>query len=179
MTAGSDADLEPAADQVGARILDAALQLLRAGGPRALTMQAVSESTGIAKTTIYRRHRDRRALLTAALQQLAQQPKLDPRATPDQRLMWAIRQSIDVIANGIGVGGFAALLTNEDPDFSAVFRGILVDYREQAVMALGPHTSDGETIVDMIVGSYIAEFARTGTVDNTWSERLFAQLRIE
>ena len=32
-------------------------------------------------------------------------------------------------------------------------------------------------VVDMIVGSYIAEFARTGTVDQAWSDRIFAQLR--
>jgi len=173
MSAGSG---DAGDDQVGARILNAALQLLRSSGPRAVTMQAVSESTGIAKTTIYRRHRDRRALLTASLEQLAQQPQLDPGATPSQRLTWAIRQSIDVIANGIGVGGFAALLTNEDPDFSDVFRGILVTYREQAVVALGTDTTDGDTVVDMIVGSYIAEFARSGTVDDTWADRIFTRL---
>jgi AcrR family transcriptional regulator len=173
MTAGRG---DPGTDQVAARIVDAALQLLRSGGPRAVTMRAVSESTGIAKTTIYRRHRDRRALLTSSLEHLAPQPQLDQQATQAERLSWAIRQSIDVIVNGIGVGGFAALLTNEDPDFSEVFRGILVAYREQAVAALGPGTPDGDTVVDMIVGSYIAEYARTGTVDNAWSERIFAQL---
>ena len=36
-------------DHVGVRILDAALQLLRSGGPRAVTMQSVTEATGIAK----------------------------------------------------------------------------------------------------------------------------------
>jgi AcrR family transcriptional regulator len=174
MSDGGDANT----DQVGARILDAALQLLRSGGPRAVTMQAVTASTGIAKTTIYRRHQDRRALLAAALEHLVQQPQLSPDAPLDQRLQWAIRQSVDVIAHGIGVGGFAALLTNEDPDFTDVFRTILVAYREQAVAALGPAATDGETVVDMIVGSYIAEFARTGSIRKDWSERVFALLRV-
>ncbi|WP_232374916.1 TetR/AcrR family transcriptional regulator [Mycolicibacterium mengxianglii] len=169
---GDDVD----AGSVDARILDAALELLRSGGPRAVTMQAVSESTGIAKTTIYRRHRDRRALLNDALQRLAQQPPIDPRASREQRLKWAIRQSIDVIANGIGVGGFAALLTNEDPEFSEVFRTMLVDYREQAVAAMAADAPDLDTIVDMVVGSYIAEFARNGTVDPSWGDRIFALL---
>ena len=174
MTAGRG---DPGTDQVGARIVEAALQLLRSGGPRAVTMQAVSESTGIAKTTIYRRHRDRRALLTSSLEHLAQRPQIDQGATAAQRLTWVIRQSVEVIANGIGVGGFAALLTNEDPDFSEVFRRILVTYREQSLAVLAPDTHDGDTVVDMIVGSYIAEFARTGTVDQAWSDRIFAQLR--
>lgn len=53
-------------DPVGVRILEAALQLLRSRGPRAVTMQSVTETTGIAKTTLYRRHPNRRALLAAA-----------------------------------------------------------------------------------------------------------------
>jgi AcrR family transcriptional regulator len=164
------------ADPVGERILAAALRLLRSRGPRAVTMQSVAESTGIAKTTLYRRHRDRRALLAAALERLALQPQIDPRASGEQRLRWAISQSIDVVVNGIGPGGFAALLTDEDPDFSEVFRAILVTYREPAVAVLGRDKGDGDTVVDMIVGSYVAEFARTGTVDETWSDRIVAAL---
>ena len=91
-------------------------------------------------------------------------------------MKWAIRQSIDMIANGIGVGGFAALLTNEDPEFSDVFRTILVDYREQAVAALASDAPDLDTIIDMVVGSYVAEFARRGTVDPSWGDRIFALL---
>lgn len=82
-------------DHVGVRILDAALQLLRSGGPRAVTMQSVTEATGIAKTTLYRRHRNRRALLAAALERLAPQSVIDPQASREQRLRWAISQSID------------------------------------------------------------------------------------
>lgn len=89
-------------DHVGVRILDAALQLLRSGGPRAVTMQSVTEATGIAKTTLYRRHRNRRALLAAALERLAPQSVIDPQASREQRLRWAISQSIDVVVNGIG-----------------------------------------------------------------------------
>jgi AcrR family transcriptional regulator len=52
------------------RIADTALQLLRTGGPRSVTVQAVQSRSGIAKTTIYRRHRDRREMLRAALSEL-------------------------------------------------------------------------------------------------------------
>src|ERR1051325_9819002 len=47
-------------------IFDATLTLLRAKGPRSVTVEAVAARSGIAKTTIYRRHRDRRDMLSAA-----------------------------------------------------------------------------------------------------------------
>lgn len=159
-------------DDVGARILDAALDLLRARGPKAVTMQAIVEATGIAKTTIYRRHPNRRALLTAALETLGERPAVPPDASRAKRLQWAITQSVDVISQGIGAGGFAALLTDDDPDFSQAFRSILVAYRRQAIEALDVNDGDAETIIDMIVGSYVAELARTGSVSADWAARV-------
>ncbi|MGE2833225.1 TetR/AcrR family transcriptional regulator [Mycobacterium sp. SMC-4] len=166
-----------ATDALGVRIHHAALELLRARGPRAVTMQAVTEATGIAKTTLYRRYPNRRALLAAALEELvarlaqSSEPMV---ADAGSRVRWAIAQSVEVIADGIGVGGFAALLTGEDPDFSDAFRTILGAHRVQAIEALGCDESTGDTLIDMIVGSYVAELARAGTVDDTWSERVAA-----
>lgn len=91
-------------DAVGARILDAALELLRARGPKAVTMQAIVDATGIAKTTIYRRHPNRRSLLAAALETLDERPSVSADADREQRLRWVIEQSVDVIARGIGAG---------------------------------------------------------------------------
>lgn len=165
-------------DPVGDRILAAALTLLRAQGPRAVTMQAVAAETGIAKTTLYRRHRDRRELLKAALQRLPVPPPIDADASPGERLRWAIAQSVDVISSGIGPGGFAALLTDEDPEFREVFREILASFRAPAVAALGADEGEdrGATVVDMIVGGYVAEFARSGRVSADWADRTAAVL---
>ncbi len=163
-------------DEVGTRILDAALQILRARGPRAVTMQAIVEATGIAKTTIYRRQPNRRALITAALAGLVIRPSIPPGSSREQRLGWVISQSSDVIANGIGGGGFAALLTDEDPDFSDAFREILGAHRGLAIEVLGDDSGDADTVIDMIVGGYVAELARTGAVDTSWCDRILAVL---
>lgn len=165
-------------DDVGGRILHAALELLRARGPKAVTMQAIVESTGIAKTTIYRRHPNRRALLTAALETLGARGSVPPNSSRVERWHWAITQSVDVIAHGIGAGGFAALLTDEDPDFSEAFRSILVAYRGRAIDALGVDDADAETIIDMVVGSYVAELARTGSVSPDWAVRVATTLGV-
>ena len=159
-------------DDVGARILDAALQLLRARGPKAVTMQAVVDATGIAKTTIYRRHPNRRPLLAAALETLGERPSVPADATRHERLNWVITQSVDVIAHGIGAGGFAALLTDDDPEFSDAFRAILGAYRRHAIDALDVDVATGETVIDLIVGGYVAELARTGSVDDGWNARM-------
>ena len=168
-----------AQDDVGARILDAALDILRARGPKAVTMQAIVEATGIAKTTIYRRHPNRRALLTAALETLRERPSAPPSASRRERLRWAIAQSVDVISHGIGAGGFAALLTDDDPDFSGAFRSILVTYRRQAIDALDMDDTEAETVIDMIVGSYVAELARTGSVSTDWAVRVAKMLGVK
>jgi AcrR family transcriptional regulator len=54
------------------QILAAAVELLRAGGFRPFTIDAVSERTGIAKTTIYRRWPSKGALVAAAIAPLAE-----------------------------------------------------------------------------------------------------------
>src|SRR5690349_4727201 len=103
---------------VEARIASATLQLLRTGGPRVVTMEAVAAASGVAKTTIYRRHRDRRDLLTTTLSSLATPEPLDPESDPSDRLRGIIDQAIEIVEHGVGVGGVAAMLTDEDPEFS-------------------------------------------------------------
>lgn len=158
------------------------LHLLRTGGPRAVTVEAVTAHSGIAKTTIYRRHRDRRDVLSAALSRLASPTPLSLHADTPERLRWLIRHAIEAIDDGIGFGGFASLLTEDDPEFSTLFRQILVDQRAKLVNVIDACKADGtmrvdidpETLIDAIVGTYIAERAREGQVGDDWEDRLFA-----
>ena len=62
------------------RILAAASDLLREQGPEAVNVAAVAARSGIARTTIYRRYRDRLELLQAAL-----------RLRPDRILLGELR----------------------------------------------------------------------------------------
>ena len=47
------------------RILDAAMGLLDAGGPGAVTLRAVGNAAGISQSAPYRHYQDKRALLEA------------------------------------------------------------------------------------------------------------------
>lgn len=59
----------PADPELESRVLKAAQKLWSAGGQKSLTMRAVAKAAGTNTPAVYRRFRDRRALLRALLQQ--------------------------------------------------------------------------------------------------------------
>ena len=85
-------------------------------------------------------------------------------------MRWLIRHAIEAIDDGIGFGGFASLLTEDDPEFSTLFRQILIDQLAKLVNVIDACKADGtmrvdidpETLIDAIVGTYIAERTRSG-----------------
>uniref|UniRef100_A0A5Q5BFJ1 Transcriptional regulator, TetR family n=2 Tax=unclassified Mycobacterium TaxID=2642494 RepID=A0A5Q5BFJ1_MYCSS len=166
---------------VDAGITEATLDLLRTKGPRSVTVEAVTARSGIAKTTIYRRHSDRRDMLAVALSRVTAPEPLAPDTDAPDRLRWVIGEAGKAIEDGIGFGGFAALLTDDDPEFIALFRQILVDQRAEIEAVIDAGSADGSfredvdgaALIDAIVGAHIAERARTGTVAEGWEERLF------
>jgi AcrR family transcriptional regulator len=163
------------------RIGDVTLRLLRRGGPRSVTVEAVAAASGVAKTTIYRRYRDRREVLSTALSRVASPTPLDPQAGPSDRLRWFIRHAVDTVEDGVGLGGVAAMLTDDDPEFTALFRQILVKQRGHLEAVIDAGKADGSlradidsaTLIDAVVGAYIAEHARSGGLADGWENRLF------
>jgi AcrR family transcriptional regulator len=162
-------------------IVDATLALLRTKGPRSVTVEAVAARSGIAKTTIYRRHRDRRDMLSAALSRVTTPEPLAAQADAPDRLRWLITEAVNIVEVGIGYGGFAAMLTDEDPEFTKLFRRILAKQRAEVESVIAAGKADGSfradvdaaTLVDAVVGAHIAERTRTGRVATGWEGRLF------
>jgi AcrR family transcriptional regulator len=68
MTAGRRADPRPALSR--ARLVDAATSLLRAGGPSAVTVDAVTRAANVARATLYRHFPSGNDLLAAAFHSL-------------------------------------------------------------------------------------------------------------
>ncbi|GFG52295.1 TetR family transcriptional regulator [Mycolicibacterium agri] len=171
----------PQRPEVDDGIADATLALLRTKGPKSATVEAVAKRSGIAKTTIYRRHRNRRDMLSAALSRVTTPEPLAADAEAPDRLRWLIQESVKIIEVGIGFGGLAALLTEEDPEFSKAFRRILARQRADLESVIDAAKADGSfradvdaaTLVDAIVGALIAERTRTGRVAAGWEVRLF------
>ncbi|MDT5348589.1 MAG: hypothetical protein QOH91_1876 [Mycobacterium sp.] len=166
------------------RITAAALDLLRTKGPKAVTVEAVAARAGVAKTTIYRRYRDREDMLAAALTSLTRPPPPADRSSLLPVLEWVVEQSFNAVEAGIGVGGVAALLTEVDPDFTELIRSLLVQHRNVLANVVRDASLadelredlDVETMLDCIVGAYLAERARSGVVQPGWADRVLRAL---
>jgi AcrR family transcriptional regulator len=165
-------------------IADAVIELLRAQGPKAVNVEAVAAQAGIAKTTIYRRYRNRKEMIAAALTSLASPPQPPDAASPQPVLEWVIEQSFKAIESGIGLGGVAALLTNEDSQFTELIRTLLIAHRAALATVVENAAATGqlradidiETVLDCIVGAYLAEQARSGKVQPGWTRRILRTL---
>ncbi len=90
-------------------IADSTLALLRPEGPQISDGRGGGGRSGIAGTTIYRRHSDRRDMLAAALSRVTTPEPLAVDAQPADRLRWLIREAVKTIEVGIGFGGLAAI----------------------------------------------------------------------
>lgn len=161
-------------------IHEAALALLREGGPAAVTVEAVSARSGVAKTTIYRRYADREAVLRGALAEAIGTPGEPPGTSPRERIQWALDQVWHQMDEVLGKGGLSAIVQDTDPRFTALFRGILTPYNDALIdlmrsdMAASKLRADLEpdTVVSLLIGAYLGELVRRGQVDDDFSTSL-------
>lgn len=165
--------------EVDHRIADAVLGLLRAGGPTAVTMEAVATRSGVAKTTVYRRHRDRQDLLRAVVRGAMGTPGDAPDVPVRERVRWALGRTWTQMADVLGPGGLAAIVADTEPAFTREFRAALEPYVEamadqvRADAAAGRlrRDLDADAAVTLFVGAYLGELVRRGSVDDAWLER--------
>ncbi|MFD0336485.1 TetR/AcrR family transcriptional regulator [Streptomyces erythrogriseus] len=104
-------------------IVLAALALLREKGPTGVTMEAVAQRSGVAKTTIYRRYKNRYELLRSSLAFVEDIPE-PPRGIPTrERLKNLLEQFRRGVEDVVGLRALAAVLHgDEDPEFTQAFR---------------------------------------------------------
>jgi AcrR family transcriptional regulator len=170
--AGSPGPGRPRREETDRSIHAAALKLLRAGGPAAVTVEALAAEAGVAKTTIYRRYADSQAVLRAALKAAIVPPGEPIGDTPREKIRWALDQTWRQMAEVLGRGGVSALLGNTDPRFTELFRRVLTPYTRALVdliradMAVGElrRDLDPDTVVSLLVGAYLGELVRRGRV---------------
>lgn len=166
------------------RILQATTELIREQGPLAVNVAAVSERSGVARTTIYRRYDDRTALLRAALEPVTRRGEPPRHLDVGGRLEWVLAQTEEVVITDIGPGGLAAVLTGSDPEFSDVLReslriGLAPVARQITADvtsgALAP-SADPDVVLGLVLGSCLAELLLHGTPSAQWRSRTAAAL---
>lgn len=181
----------PRSAETDQRIMSATLNLIREQGPEAVNVATVAARSGIARTTIYRRYRDRRELLGAALQPVTWRGEPPEGASVRDKLAWVLARTQEVLADSIGLGGVAAVVADSDPDFSAALRDALhsalapIHEQIQDDVSLGrlAPDADADLVVNLILGAYLAEVVRHGSPRPDWLERtadlLAASLRAD
>ena len=169
----------PRSAQTDDKIVSATLELIREQGPEAVNVAAVAARSRIARTTIYRRYRDRRDLLHAALRPVTERGTPPENASAREKFVWVLTRTQEVLAGSIGLGGVAAVVADSDPDFSAALRASLRSALEPihqqitddvAHRRLAAH-ADADIVVNLILGAYLAELVRYPSPRPDWLER--------
>ncbi len=175
MTPARGRPRDPRADE---RIAEAALKLLRDEGPGGVHIEAVASRAGVARTTVYRRYRDRAALLAATLEQLEGAPFPAPELPLEEKLRWVLEQAVHLIENQLGRGAVAAVLADSDPAFSAAFGAHLVGQLRSLQGQIDADISAGrirgdtnaEALAGLAFGAYLGELLRHGQPRNGWAD---------
>ena len=161
------------------RLESAVLALLHEGGPAAVTVEGVAAKSGVAKTSIYRRHANRGELLTAVLSTAIGVPQVPREGTVRDKIRFALEQAWRQMGDILGPGGLAAIVGNADPEFTELFRAALRPYEDSLVERIRDDSRagrlrpglDAEGIVSLMIGAYLGELVRRGQVGPDWLDR--------
>ena len=117
-------------------ILEAARELLDEHGSRDLTIEGVAERSGVAKTTIYRRYRDKDELALMVLIEMAE----GFRAPPDlgdtrKELIAFVNEATQVILHGGVIEGLVSQIAT-DPHLAEIYRERMINVRLEEVKTI-------------------------------------------
>lgn len=169
---------------VDQKIETTALDILRTKGPSAVTIEAVAQLSGVAKTTIYRRHDNRSSLLRAVVYSSTTSTQVPDGLTGYELLHWFLGHARETIENVVGRGTVAALLVNDDPEFTALLLG-MVRTRSQPIRdALRARIAAGELregldvelLISLLLGTFMAESIRGKETSERWADDVLGLL---
>lgn len=186
-TGGSKRDRgRPRQQETDAKILHVTLTLLAQRGYARTSLDAVAQEAGVSKPTIYLRYASKAALARAALEWLAhQRDETAPAETGDLRtdLIAQVRHFQRGVSRPYGVTLIAAVLTEEyeTPELLALYREQIVTPRRAMIRLVLEHaqergqlrrSSDLDLLVNMLVGTFYAQYLEGRPLDEQWAERL-------
>jgi AcrR family transcriptional regulator len=164
--------------RVDERITAAALALLRERGPGAVHIDAVAARSGVARTTIYRRYRDRDALLAATLALFGEPPFPKAELPLEDKLRWVLEQVRDLVEEQAGRGAIAAVLADSDPAFTAALRARMVARLDDLQVQIDADIvagrirrgTDAEALAGLAFGAYLGELLQHGHARAGWAD---------
>ncbi len=149
-----------------------------------MSVEAVATASGVAKTTIYRRFENRESLLTAAITSAATNVDYPTNLSARESVRWVLRHARDTIDHVVGRGTVAAVIMNEDPQFTQLLLGMIRatstplrdDLRRMALAGeINPHV-DVELAMSVLLGVVVAELIRGRPTDDKWVDSVLELL---
>jgi AcrR family transcriptional regulator len=167
---------DPEADRL---ILETTHRLLRELGYERLTVDGVAREAGVARTTVYRRYRDKADLVSAAIETLRAPVKRS--ASGDARL--------DLIAHlegvrrnyGISLAGTLLMEEPHNPRLLELFRERMVTPQRRLVAETIREgierreirrDLDVERVLDLLLGAFFAAVFASGRPGSDWPEAI-------
>lgn len=170
------AQMDPEADRL---ILETTHRLLREHGYDRLTIDRVAREAGVARTTIYRRYRDKADLVSAAIQTMSDRSKR-PNSGDARRDLIA---HVEHVRRNYGMSLAGTLLMEEpyNPKLIELFRDRMVHPQRQAVRdtiqrgiergQIRPDV-DIERVLDLLLGALFGAVFASGRPDTSWPEQV-------
>jgi len=167
---------DPEADRL---ILETAHRLLREQGYDRLTMDAVAREAGVARTTVYRRYRDKADLVSAAIEALRAPVKRSGSGDARRDLI----AHLDSMRRNYGVSLAGTLLMEEpyNPRLLELFRERMVTPQRRMVAEtiregiergqIRPDV-DVERVLDLVLGAFFAAVFASGRPGPGWPESI-------
>ena len=166
-------------------IVAATLRLLSREGYDGTSIEAVAAEAGVTRATVYRRYPTKADMVTAAVCEMteAKEPGVgnDPRTT----LIALLRGFHECVGpnDGMGIAASLYLQRHEHPEMLESFRErVIHPTRRQMVAVLKlardrgeiPADADPDTMIEMLIGSYLYRTLAGTPVPKTWPERMVA-----
>ena len=141
-----------------------------------MTVERVAATSGVAKTTIYRRFHDRRDMLQTALAGITELPTPAPEVPTREKIRWALASARDVLENVLGLTSVAVLLAGQDEEFTESVRAVLrphtdrlVDLLQAAVEAGNVRSDiDLDAVLHLMLSASLGERLLQGEVRQDW-----------
>ena len=162
------------------RIVDATFAILRERGPAAVTIEAVTAATGIAKTTIYRRYADRDALVEAAIARATIDVDLPDGLSLYDTLSLLLTEARVRVQDVVGRGTVVSILLEDDAPHRDELRRMIRARVHGLVEQLRARVDSGELRADLDVklaisvlfGAAVGQIIRGSEPDDAWAEKL-------
>lgn len=165
------------------KITDAVLDIMRREGMRAVTIEAVSERSGVAKTSIYRRYVDRTEMMRGVLDRLTPTPPENPELSAEGlvKLLGCIQRAFE---KRIGLRVVGAFISSDD-EMIREWRDEVINPHTDALRqffargveagVLAPDLDQG-LMYELTMGGLLMRDALLGDVPENWPDRVVAAL---